>query len=186
MKKFIKNTIIITSIAFVFLSLITNSYYLMNSKQNIKNIGIPQSNETITVTTSIPKDTSVYKLIQLNNYAGRMEVVYNSFKVLFLSIIIGIILSLFTIQKENSKIKFVLIFILGNIIFNIIYTIIEYFIYEIHNLGLEIFNLDIFLYYFENSIYKTFLPYCIIYISLLILQRIYIKRKIDKINNLIK
>lgn len=180
MKKFIKNTIITTSIIFLFLSLITNSYFLINSKQNIKNIGIPQSNETITVSTSIQKDTSVHNLIQLNNYAGRMEIVYNSFKVLFLSIIIGIIISLFTIQKENSKIKFVLIFILGNIIFNILYTITVYFIYK--NNSIDLYTMG---YILNHSIYETFLPYCIIYISLVILQRIYLKHKIDKINNFI-
>ena len=180
MKNFIRRSIVLGCIIYLLLSFIINISFMINSNSQLKELEFRDQNELKEETVGIPKDTSVANLIQMNYYSGRLEIVYHHFEVMTIAIFLGIFISMVIILKENSKIKFVLFFIIGNIIFNLFCTSITLFVFQSNGIELD------FIEKYINITEHTFIAYTIIYCIFLMIAFLDMKVKIKKINESIK
>ena len=85
-----------------------------------------------------------------------------------------------TLLKENSKIKFILIFILGYIIINSYFSFIAVYIFQSY--GIEISFIEKYIDYMKYTI----IPYTIIFLAILLIQRYFLKRRVNELNKIIE
>ena len=85
-----------------------------------------------------------------------------------------------TLLKENSKIKFILIFILGYIIINSYFSFIEVCIFQSY--GIEISFIEKYIDYMKYTI----VPYTIIFLAILLIQRYFLKKRVNELNKIIE
>ena len=180
MRKVIVRCLFCICITYMVISSIFNTYYLINFNQNIAEFEVNQNNETHQVEVNIPKDTTVGNLIDLSNVSGKLEVIYSNFTIIGVSIILGMIIALTTLLKENSKIKFILIFILGYIIINSYFSFIEVCIFQSY--GIEISFIEKYIDYMKYTI----VPYTIIFLAILLIQRYFLKKRVNELNKIIE
>ena len=174
MRKVIVRCLFCICITYMVISSISNIYYLINFNQNIAELEVNKNNETHQVEVNIPKDTTV------SNFSGNLEVIYSNFTIIGVSIILGMIIALTTLLKENSKIKFILIFILGYIIINSYFSFIEVCIFQSY--GIEISFIEKYIDYMKYTI----VPYTIIFLAILLIQRYFLKKRVNELNKIIE
>lgn len=124
-------------------------------------------------TINLPNNLTLQKMFRTNYITGKYSII-SDFNIIFIiSVILGIITGLTFFVKENTKIKYVLSFILFNSIYNIL---IASLIIIYQNSSINFFDL-----YF--SIFKqTFIINIIFYIIFIIIATIDKKIKVKNLN----
>lgn len=180
MKKIIIRSLIFICISYILISIIVSTYSLINVNQNVEDITLSPDSEIHQEVVSVPTNMKVGDLITLSNNSGKLEIIYLNLKILISSVVIGILLSLTTFLKEESNVKFILIFILGYLIINLFFSLITVYIFQTNGVEISFFEryIDIMKY--------TFIPYSIIYLILFLLQKYYLKKKVCELNKYVK
>lgn len=180
MKKIIIRSLICVCVTYMILSMILSIYYLINVNQNIKDIPLNKNSEIHQEEIYISNNMTVGNLIDLSNYSGKLDIIYSNLINIIISVVLGLIISLTTFLKEESKSKFILIFILGYIIINLFFSLFTVYIFL--NNGIEISFSEKYI----DSIKYTFIPYCIIFFIISLVQKFVFRKKVNELNKIIK
>ena len=180
MKRVIIRTLNCICITYMVISVILNMYYCISFKQNINEMKLSEKYATHQEEVYVPNDLTVGDLNNLSNYSGKLEIIYFNFKVVISSIVLGTIIALTTLLKEESKIKFILVFILGYMIINLFFSILTVYIFQ--NNGVEISFFERYI----DAMKYSIIPYISIFIIILLIQKYFLKKKVNELNKIIK
>ena len=112
MKKVIIRSIVSICITYMLLSVILNVYYLIDFKQRINEIQSSKGSEMHNEEASIPDGWTIGEMLRLNNFSGKVEVIYLNFNILICSFVLGeilgyiivnLLLSILTVQIFKSN-----------------------------------------------------------------------------------
>lgn len=170
MKRVIIRSLIFICITYMVISIVLNIYYCINFKQNINEINLSDKYVMQQEEIYVPNDMTVGDLINLSNFSGKLEIIYFNFKVATVSIVLGTIIALLTLLKEESKIKIILIFILGYMIINLFFSLFTVYIFR--NNGIEISLFERYI----DTIKYSIIPYISIFIIILLIQKYFLKK----------
>lgn len=170
MKKSLKNILIIIAV----------SYLLLNIIYTVFSIGLTE--EGISIISS-QKEEVVLNNITFNNieqsrYYGMLYVLEYNVMLLIISSIIGILIGTMYSLKEDSKVKYILLFVLGNFIYTFVWMIIENIFYKTYGLELDMNFLK-----YVQTLKNYFLSYVFFYFIIMIARIVTNKYKVKVLND---
>lgn len=174
LKKVLKNVSICILIVYFVISL---GYAIIEKGVLEEEISILNSRKT----SSDEMYNVTYDAKDIENLSAKVMIINNNLKIVVFSIIIGGMIGLVISVKENSKVKYILYFILGELIFNSIWTVIMVMIYCKNGIDIEYIYHRLSNIYYEMFI-KFFLLYVLIYISIVAINIANNRRKVQQLN----
>lgn len=178
MKNTIKHIIVSILLVYFVISGISIGYYYTVARNQIEELQIlkAEGNGTHEEMINLANNLTIEKLFKLNYFSGKMSILTSMFKIMIFSLVIGILVGLSISVKENSKIKYILFFILGNIAYNGIMTFIIKVVYERNNLSLGIGEA------YCESFKRTIAIYVLFYMIFFGLKLLDNRSKVNKLN----
>lgn len=174
MKKVIIRSIVSICITYMLLSVILNVYYLIDFKQRTNEIQSSKGSEMHNEEASIPDGWTIGEMLRLNNFSGKVEVIYLNFNILICSFVLGEIIALASLAKEKSRIKFVLMFILGYIIVNLLLSILTVQIFKSNGIELSLVERYI------DLIKYSIIPYSVIFLLIFSITKAFHEKDITR------
>ena len=171
MKKVAKNIFLSVASIFLVCSMVFTLFQMGITNENLESIE-QRKTQSITTTTTIPDTQSMQ-----NYHYGASSILSEYIFLFVISLILGGLIGLILSLKENSKVKYVLFFIIGDMIYTGIWMGIQQIAYKAYNVK-EIYTLSSYVEAFQ----RYFLSYVFIFAIIVVAVILYNKYKVKQLN----